>query len=161
LDDEITRYNYMWDSDNSRLIFPLWAAGKIVFTNSRSFDGGPKYVNTGSPPEDRFLGTGRTIIFVEDAVSAIKVARHTTAYPLFGSIVPARAINLALERAEAVGVWLDPDKRGESLKTVLRARVLDLPLSGIVTDKDPKEHTDKEILGEINKVEQRWNLSST
>lgn len=145
--EEISNNNFVWDSLAERLVYPVYGEnGEILFWQGRAFGKGPKYISWGKIPVEIYLGKlTRTLIFTEDVVSAIKVARHTTASPLFGSNLPANRLNWACERFSGVGLWLDPDKRTESLKAVIRGQMVGHPVFGIYSDKDPKEHSDKEI----------------
>lgn len=153
-DEEIHRYGFLWDPQRQRLVFPIYKEGEVVFWQGRRFGEGPKYLSWGRIPEPvLFSGPGRTVIFTEDAVSAIKVARRTNASPLFGSHVPANALKWASERFSGIGVWLDPDKAMEGSRAVLRAQAMGYVANGIYSPKDPKEHSDTEIASYVQTLE--------
>jgi hypothetical protein len=129
-------------------VVSITRADKIVFWQGRRFGkDGPKYLSWGKIPWDPPLhfGNSGSVIFVEDAVSAIKVGRYATGVPLFGSYVPAEALKWAQEQGREQGIWLDPDKFREGLKQALHITAMGIKTHIIGTTKDPKEHTDEEI----------------
>jgi hypothetical protein len=86
------------------------------------------------------------IIYVEDIVSAIKLGRVTGACPVFGSFIPlTHTIRLNKMGIDKFSVWLDPDKTKEAFKFSQQIAGLGFNVKTIRSDKDPKEHTMKEI----------------
>lgn len=155
--DEIRANKIGWSEQHERLIFPVWdGAGNLVFFQGRKFssDGGrhSKYF-TGGRSEDVFHILGpddSSIILVEDAVSAIKVARVAQVMPLWGSnIGPERVRRLAMLFKRLV-IWLDKDKAEYSLKTRLKASPYFDKVKSVVTNKDPKCYETEEIKEILN-----------
>ena len=153
-EDEVAHFE--WDPNRQRLVYRITRADKVRFWQGRRFgDEGPKYLSWGQIPWDppAHFGDKRTVIFTEDVVSAIKVGRHATGVPVFGSYVPFAALKWALEQGRGAAIWLDPDKFREGLRQALKATALGAKTRIIGTAKDPKEHTDAEILEAIGRVE--------
>lgn len=145
--------NFRWDPGRERLVVGITRADKMVFWQGRRFGKeGPKYLSWGQIPWDppMHFGDSGSVIFVEDVVSAIKVGRHATGVPLFGSHVPAEALKWAQEQGRPVVIWLDPDKNREALKQALRATANGVRTNVIWSDKDPKELSDLEIRAKID-----------
>jgi DNA primase len=140
--------NFLWDRAQERLIVSITRNDKVVFWQGRKFGlMGPKYLSWGKVPWDPPLAFGDKgpIVFVEDVVSAIKVGHIATGVPLFGSYVSANALKWASEQLKPIGLWLDPDKRRESLVQALKATATGVRVYTLTSDKDPKEHTDEDI----------------
>lgn len=150
--EEISANKIGWSEQYERLIFPVWdVGGNLLFFQGRKFptDGGrhSKYV-TGGQSQDVFHLLGPddpSIVLVEDAVSAIKVARVAQVMPLWGSTIgPERIRRLSMSFKRLV-IWLDKDKAEYSLKTRLKASPYFDEVRSIITDKDPKWYNDLEI----------------
>lgn len=101
-------------------------------------------------------------VITEDALSAIRVGRHTRTAALLGTavdahrlsaIVPALASSTAVEwyrsenRVLRIGVWLDPDKAGRKASHRLLAslKLQGYEVADIRTEKDPKFYSDRDI----------------
>lgn len=149
-DEEVAHFE--WESDRQRLMYIITRNDKLVFAQGRRFGKeGPKYLSWGTVPWDPpdYFGDSGSVIFVEDVVSAIKVGRHATGVPIFGSHVPAEALKWAHEQGGKVAIWLDPDKHREGLRQALKATANGLKTHIIWSDKDPKELMDHEIAERI------------
>lgn len=138
---------FRWNPEKKRLIFTIVYEDGSLFSQGRAFGDGPKYLTRGRLNWDHPLWFGDgSVIFTEDVVSAIKVGRHACGVPVFGSHVPAKALKWASERSKQVGIWLDPDKVRESHLQATKAQAMGMPVYSIQSPKDPKEHSDREIL---------------
>ena len=92
-------------------------------------------------------------------MSAIKVSRYVPCLPLFGSHINTRQLLAILQKYDTIYFWLDPDKQKESLGFTEKAAVF-MKAGTILSDKDPKEHTYKEI-GEILLAKSIIDLNQT
>jgi len=90
-----------------------------------------------------------SVVLVEDLVSAHKVAQVSPCIPLFGTDVFDRVVHKLKALGRPVSLWLDYDQYTRLPKKINRLQsLLDLPVRGVVTPKDPKMYTTSEI-GEI------------
>jgi hypothetical protein len=156
------KYSPYWD----QLVFIFNdGEGGVACTQARNFNkeraAKRKYYNQGSPKDVLPIfrrGGGevsspilegsrnRTLVVVEDAVSAAKISRQIDAMPCLGSYLPARKI-MALKALnyEQLLVWLDADKLKEAREIEDMAKWVGLSARTIYTELDPKEYSDKEI----------------
>lgn len=87
-------------------------------------------------------GPGRTVVLVEDIVSAHKVGRITTAIPLFGTEIHKPHLYYLMNQDKPIKIWLDKDQEYRVNKIAMRLQSLvDVPVSCIVTDEDPKKQS--------------------
>ena len=117
------------------------------YYQGRNFGEGPKYLSKGEKPL-LFYGHSDTIIVVEDILSAIKVSKSNKLYtgcPLLGSSMPLKLTETILERFKKVRVWLDRDKALDAVKMARNLRQKGIDSDVIITEKDPKEYSLKEI----------------
>jgi len=106
----------------------------------------PKYWTKGNRGCFHILGNeSPTITLVEDLVSAVKVSRHGTCMPIFGSEISNEVATVLSSRFLNLNIWLDKDKldyangRCRSLQLLFdRVRVIN-------TEVDPKETSDSDI----------------
>lgn len=155
---ELTRINLLnnnisWSESEQRLIFPIYGSATLIAYQGRYFgtENKPKWFGKGNLKDTfHILGKGKTIILVEDIVSAIKLSLmpNISAMPLFGCYVGYKRFERLyklLEPNSEVYVWLDPDKRQESILEAKLGRITGLSCGVIWSTKDPKEHSFKEI----------------
>ena len=149
--NRINNNGIVYGPDSGRVYLPVYQGNKLVFYQARRIFGqGPKYLG---PSVDRSSllywqnqqETKQVCIVVEDILSAIRVGKHITAVSLLGTkITTAQASQLA--EYSTVVTWLDPDKAGvEGAQAVRRILSLTSTVKNIVTDKDPKHLSDREI----------------
>lgn len=156
--NDLLFHNALWSEGMQRLIFPLYSNSEIIAWQGRSFSLGtaalthkkiPKWFGEGKLDEIfNVLGKGKTVVLVEDIISAIKVSKFTTCIPLYGSEVSRKRferLNMLFGRDTKVLIWLDPDKRKESIKFVKRGQLWGLDCHSVITDQDPKECSYEEI----------------
>ena len=92
------------------------------------------------------IGKGQPIILVEDLISAHKVGQITECIPLFGNNIFKPLIYYLLNQGKPVKIWLDKDQESKVKKKAIQLQsVIQCPVDIIVTDKDPKTYSIKEI----------------
>lgn len=143
---EITDNNFGWSESLGYLIFPFFGVDGLIGYVARKFKGdGPKYLTKGI--KENFIatfGTADTIVFTEDLISAIIVGRVCSSCCLFGTYLSPKKLAY-LKGYNKYIIWLDNDKRQDSLKQVMKYKQYGYNISNIYTDKDPKEYSNKEI----------------
>lgn len=119
-------------------------------------DGG-RYQQIGTPPSLVFPTTvmeskqmcnknnDSCIVVVEDIISAIKVNEHCQCAALLGSNISPETFTELLQFGKVI-IWLDYDKYKESQRYAYRGRLFGLDCTALITEKDPKDYSDKEIL---------------
>lgn len=149
---EIEHYGLCWNIDTESLVFPFYGKpGEFLFRQERYFGPKkqvPKYVTYGDKrmlPQIRNNLLPASLIFVEDFVSAMKVARVCTVSPLLGSNIPASAIKALYRAFKQVRVWLDLDKASDALREASKCLTVVQDVSTIITQLDPKEYSTEEI----------------
>jgi len=133
-----------WNSERQLLVL----VNTPNYFQARNFnDYGAKYVSKGKKPLI-FYGLGDILICVEDVLSAIKVAKSNNnicTTPLLGSIISLELTETILERFKTVYLWLDRDKAIEAVKQARNLKQKGVNADVIITPKDPKEYSTKEI----------------
>jgi hypothetical protein len=97
----------------------------------------------------------RRLVLVEDCLSAIKVASvfdelsqtplGASSMPLLGSGISRQKLSRLRPFYDVLDVFLDPDMWHKSLSIVKQAQLLGFNARPIQSDRDPKEHTHKEL----------------
>jgi hypothetical protein len=148
--DEIKSNDIFWDTGSQSLVFVIaWLpttgsterSPKIAQYRSFSNSLGklPKYLTTGPKSSYyKIYGQRKQLILVEDVVSAIKVARTDSSIPLLGTSVNYSLILKIKDNYDRIDVWLDPDKRKESLAISLQLNQYGIKSSPIFSQNDPK-----------------------
>jgi len=152
-DHDLKLNHVMWSEHYQRIVFPIIINKELVGWVGRSVDPDrvPKALTFGRLHEYTYiLGNlaSKTIVLVEDLVSAMRVA-GTFEYavcPLSGSHVSTRRMLVLKRYFDEVIVWLDKDKEKESVKFSRKAKEFGINARSVITDLDPKEYTDSEIL---------------
>ena len=152
---EAIKWGWKYSPGRDQLVFLFNdGEGNVAVSQARNFNpvsaAKRKYYNQGSPkdvlPIFHAPTKQRTIVVVEDAVSAARIARQCDAMPCLGSYLPARKIMaLRVLNYETLLVWLDADKLKEAREIETMAKWVGLSARTIYTELDPKEYTDKEI----------------
>jgi len=152
-DHDIRLNNILWSEDYQRIIFPIIINDTLEGWIGRSVDSNiiPKVYTRGKLHEINYiLGnlSSNKIILVEDIISAIRVAGtfEYSVSPLFGSHISTRRILTLRRYFNKIVIWLDKDKEKESIKFAQKARDFGIMARSVITDKDPKEYSDSEIL---------------
>lgn len=116
--------------------------------------GYPKWITKGKIEEIIYtLGIkSATLVLVEDIVSAIKVSQVEQCSPLFGSVITMKRLVRLQPFYDTLIIWLDYDKRKESIKFAEKARLLGFNVYNVVTEKDPKDYNYKDITNYLNNI---------
>jgi len=149
-EEEWKKHGYLWSPSKEWLIYPMYQhigtqdADLIAF-QARQFrkDASPKYLTFGQPHKVMTVVNydspdNDVVVLVEDMVSAIKVGRLKTTLCLFGSHIGNLEVANARLLAQKAIVWLDYDKKVESMTAASRMNATGLPTSVIITTQDPK-----------------------
>jgi len=147
---ERIRYRMLWSESKEQLIFPVYnKENELIAWQARNFSDNikNKYFSQGKIHNILyFCGNKQSpIILVEDLLSAIKVARLSSAMPLFGSEASTELLMRLKSHATSIIVWLDSDKWKNSQDIVARSKSIGLPALAIYTHLDPKEYTTDKI----------------
>jgi len=157
--DEIIKYNIGYSNSYKRIIFPIYEDNKLIYWQGRNTDSNdtskPKWINVKQTGRSNIYfksadDDSSKIVIVEDILSAIKVGRITTSYALLGSYIPDSLI-LSLSTIPKVHVhlWLDGDKRLYAINSAMRMRNYGMTTHVHITERDPKELTEEEIIEKI------------
>jgi hypothetical protein len=113
---------------------------------ARNFGEGVKYLSRGVKPYLEFGSNKEKLVFVEDIISAVKVARVATAVPMLGAkVMPAWWENA--KKYDKIYLHGDRDKATDNIVQARRAsEVLGKKVEIIITEKDPKEYNDFSFL---------------
>ncbi len=152
--NEILKHRILWYPSQQWVIFPFYDHASIVAWQARNFNPEKKYrYYTKSKVNDILwtMGSSSTgdVVLVEDIVSAIKVGRHTKAMPLLGSVISTNLLLRCKYIANSLTIWLDPDKHSEMVAFSKKAQMFGWKVRTILSDKDPKEYSDAEIIQRI------------
>lgn len=142
---EIKEHSIMWDTDRESLVFPVFYGGNIKVTNSRYFGKDPKhpkYITRGKKNQFFFhimIPHSPYLIIVEDFISCIKAARKYTSICLFGSSLNMETMVTTMSHFyKKVFVYLDPDKKLESLNIAMKLQQLGINAEPMYSMNDPK-----------------------
>lgn len=154
-DEEIREYKLAWDTDQNRVILPYYRGTTLLGYQMRSILPGvkPKYISKRIVKDPCYFSTDSAfekIILTEDMLSAIKCGRYGTGIALMGTHMNMRLLaDLIKRKPKQVTVFLDNDNREVcraqvKLKSSIES-VLDLSVTIVRSNKDPKEHTHTEL----------------
>ena len=141
----------MWSNQTQRIIFPYFINGILVGWQGRIFDPNEKekrkwysqgYLN------DIFYLLGKDspcLVLCESIVSAIKISRFQKAMPLFGSVISTNKWARLSHLSDKIILWLDPDKKIESIKFSKEGKVFIDNVYPLLTERKPKDYTYDEI----------------
>lgn len=161
--NEVARHRMSWSPSWERLIWPYFTPeGKLMFWQGRYFGhpepGRPKYYNSGDPSAimdihgvEFMESCGRTLVLVEDKLSAIKVGRMTTVMPLYGSNLPDEQLRALAMMFDVVVLWLDHDMAYKMMGICNRMGNFFKEASMILTRGDPKVYGNAQIRTELVK----------
>jgi len=156
-DSERLRYRFGYSEVRDRLIMPVFKDGELVYWQGRNLGEAtakkPKYHNVRSDRKATWFKTyhdypDKPVVLVEDILSALAIARAGyNGVSLLGCHVPDELMaDLQDKPYPRVIVWLDPDKRKESLSAARRCAVYGLRATSILTaTRDPKEYEIQDI----------------
>jgi len=148
-------YGIGYSPNLERVILPVYkinTSKELVWYQCRAIHKGqsPKYIQP-SDSRDTVLfesagkETDTRCVVVEDILSAIKVGRTRKAFSLLGTKITTPQTN-TLSKYKEVTTWLDSDKAGVTgAYSIRKALQLVTEVRNVVTEKDPKCYSDKEI----------------
>lgn len=149
----IEKHGIYYHERSDRVVIPVIRDGKLVYWQARSQDKSrPKYLNPSVDKPIYKVGEGPTLVLTEDILSAIKVGQVTAAWSILGTSVTDSIVKEVMRVGSPVAIWLDPDGAGIKGARKLRRELAPLVTQDvrvIVSDKDPKLHSRKEILGKL------------
>jgi hypothetical protein len=141
----------LWSAKEQWLIFPYFIGGQLVAWQARDFSGKRKWLTFGKPSELLYVlskkqGDSNHLYLVEDIVSAMKIRDNGgTASPLFGARVGLKRFMFLASKYKTITLWLDPDKRRESVAEVQAATRIGIDTRVQFSDLDPKELRNDEL----------------
>jgi hypothetical protein len=151
---EALKHGWKYSPKYDQLVFNFCdEEGNVLVSQARNFRAGAKtkYFNQGSPADvlPIFFGPtgGRSLVIVEDAVSAAKIARQCDAMPCLGSYLPAKKLARLRPFYEFLVIWLDADKLREAREMAYMAKWIGFSTKVVHTELDPKEYSNDEIAG--------------
>lgn len=152
---ELMQHRVKWSQSKQQLMFVYFRFdenNKVGVTQGRNFkDGATKYENHGFVNNVLPIYWGRsthtnTIVVVEDALSAIKVARTWDSMALLGSsITTEKLLFLKRKGFRKIIFWLDHDKYEAAMDMKDKCTYLGMMGEVICTDLDPKMYNNREI----------------
>lgn len=156
-DQIVYQLGNVWQARNLRVGGALGNSGRVRSKNftsgnvnecthiygADSTSGGLSGVNGQEDPS-------RTLVIVEDPVSAIRIASLRDSMPLLGSHLATRRLNAIAGLYRSVVLWLDSDKLKEARAIAERAQLIGITARVIYTDLDPKCYTLEELKGILN-----------
>ena len=87
----------------------------------------------------------KTLVIVEDPVSALRIGALQPSMPLLGSHLATSRLNAIARLYDGLVVWLDSDKYKEAQGIAERAKLLGLSTRVIWTEQDPKCYTNEQL----------------
>jgi hypothetical protein len=156
--NDLLANNVVWSESKERLYFPVYGNEGLLAYQGRYFGN--------SSTDKKWWGKGdfknifpfygaasRSLVLVEDVVSAVKLSRVTQSLWLSGNHVGAdrwkRLFKLIPKGLQCI-IWLDPDMYTKSIKEGRLGASYGLNTKSILSDKDPKEHSFEEIKRILN-----------
>jgi len=152
-DHDIKLNGIMYSPSHDRIIFPIIISDTLEGWIGRAMDPLciPKVYTRGKLQEVNYiignLASSR-IVIVEDILSAIRVSGtwEFAALPLFGSHISTRRMLILGRYYKEIVVWLAKDKEKEAVKFAQKMRDFGINARTVISDNDPKEYSDSEIL---------------
>lgn len=149
-----TKHNIGYSKSLDRVILPVYnTQGSLEWYQCRALHQGqsPKYLQPARCRDKVMFRVNRDrnnlqrVVVVEDILSAIRVGEHVNTVSLLGTKITTSQASELIKYKQII-VWLDPDRAGRQGSYKIR-RTLGLvtDVKNIVTSKDPKELSDKEI----------------
>lgn len=145
--NDLLANNTVWSESHSRLYFPIFGDDGLLAFQGRYFGN--------SSDQKKWWGKGdfknifalfgrqsRSLVLVEDIISAIKLARFTQSMWLAGNHVGMdrwKRLFKIIPRGLRCDIWLDPDMDSQSIMQASLGRSCGINAGVIYADKDPKE----------------------
>lgn len=161
--DDIHTLGIYYHEQTDRVVVPIIADGVLIYWQARDYawtpkSSRPKYLNptaAGTQGGVRFGGGTDRIVLTEDYLSGYRVhmAGYTTHCLLGTKLSTAALSRLCRDGVSRVSVWLDNDlgrlvNPGQvaARKIGQQLRAMGFAVDNIVSTKDPKAHSRKEII---------------
>ncbi len=142
-----------------RVVIPVYDGESLVYWQARGFDPDrPKYLNAVDTDRRRLVanwhGNTGCLVLTEDWLSGYRVHRATgfNVYALLGTHLTDEIAAQIVEQKSPVAVWLDPDSAGQTAARKISRKLTSFGVENrkILTDKDPKLYSDREIREVLN-----------
>jgi hypothetical protein len=156
---EALKHGWQYAPKRDQLVFIFRDdQGTPILTQARNFWSGAKvkYFTQGPVADvlpifrtNKLRSEDRTLVVVEDVVSAAKIARQSDAMPCLGSHLPRQKLTRLKPFYDVLYVWLDADKLNEARDIAQQAKWLGFDTRVVYTPLDPKEYSDGEIADAI------------
>lgn len=141
----------MWSQSSQKIIFPYYINGVLEGWQGRVFDPNEKekrkWFSQGYL-DDILYTLGKDspcLVLCESIVSAIKISRFNKAMPLYGSVISANKWARLSHLSNKIILWLDPDKKIESIQMAKEGHLFIDQVSPLLTERKPKDYTYQEI----------------
>jgi len=151
---DIKRWRIGYSARYDRVIFPVYWGRELVCYTGRTM----KPIRRENPKFMKVVKNGiknpyfvvnnlvsKDVVIVEDVVSAIRVGKVADSYALLSTHIPDNLVLRLSELYKRIHIWLDPDKRGKSIKLLRRYLSFGINMRVVLSQKDPKFYTDEEI----------------
>lgn len=156
------RYGIGYSPHMQRVVLPVYdRQGTLIWLQARAVLTGqiPKYIQPALPRDaimfwaHTTVTVSKTVVVVEDILSAIRVGRHTRCVSLLGTKISGVQAN-RLSNYDRVITWLDDDKAGQTGAYKIR-RTLGLltDTQNICTRVDPKVLSNAQIIHTLKQAE--------
>jgi len=153
--EEIIKYGIGYSERYKRLILPVFKEEELIYWQGRNLKKPtkehPKYLNirqSGAKSvffKCKSLVLSRSLVVVEDILSAIRCSHQCDSLALLGSYFPLEILK-EFSPYERVYIYLDSDKYKESIKASIKFHQLTgKEFKVIYQDKDPKDLTDEQL----------------
>lgn len=147
---EALKHGFFYHPRRNQLIFPWYDDTlNVVGFQARNFspDSKRKYFTQGdianllpiyyhSP-----TGPTRSLILVEDVISAVKISRYKDAMPCLSSSVPLSKLSRLAGLYRSFTIWLDGNMFANATRMANQLQAMGCQTSVILTPKDPKEYS--------------------
>jgi hypothetical protein len=120
-----------------------WLARNFAITGNR-------YVSSGNKPCVKYGDNPDTLVIVEDVISAIKLGRIATSFPMLGANIPLDWYKQARGYQNVI-LWGDNDKAVQNVKQSRKlSEYLGIPVRNVITENDPKCYNTEYLYNIIN-----------
>ncbi len=156
---DIMEAGIYYHASSGRVVIPVYDGETLVYWQARGFDPeAPKYLNPSVVDRKALVanwyGSDETLVLCEDWLSGYRVHRATglQCYSLLGThLTDEIAAQIAYNKVP-VAIWLDGDAPGQDAARKILKKLLafNLPARNIITERDPKLYSDREIREILN-----------
>lgn len=153
--DDIERLGFYYHAQMSRVVMPVYDAGRLVYWQARGFV--PQLPKALNPVVDRtglvakFGERMGPVALTEDMLSAAKMAVACEAWALLGTKMDDAVLAALIRRGSKVVLALDSDKAGRDGAATIARRLsaVGVSHSQVYFGRDPKLVTRKEIIDAV------------